>query len=128
MGLDNWQALDAIRYDDDEEMAFEYVRDVRERPIIREDSWMGSETSGTTFVNDIEVTNGAALTIESGTTIRLAARARLIIQDGASLIIQRGVRVELGPGSGVDAEGDVRLPDGGEDPFVNVDGNVPPLE
>ena len=128
MALDNWQALDDIRQEDDEEMAFEYVRDVRERPIIRDDSWMGSETSGSTFVNDIVVTNGAALTIESGTTIRLAGRARLIVHDRASLVVERGVRIELGPGSGVDAEGDVRLPEGGEDPFVNIDSNVPPLE
>ena len=117
MEPDNWQAIDDIRYDDGNKASFEYIGDIRQRPIIREDSWMGAETSGTAFNNDIIVTSGAALTIESGTTIRLGGRARLVVQEGARLVVEPGALVELGPGSGVDAEGDVELPGNGEDPF-----------
>jgi hypothetical protein len=123
MEAGNWQALDDIRPSGGPggEMAFDYVADVRIRPIIREDSWMGAETSGTSFRSDIVVEDGARLTITAGTIIRLTERADLIVEEGATLTIERGARVEFGTGSSLVADGDVVTAESGEDAFVGIE-------
>lgn len=119
----NWQALDDIRPTGRSagEMTFDYVSDIRERPIIRADSWMGAETSGTRFRSDLVVMSGAKLTIEAGTVVYLAGGADLIVSDGATLSFERGARVVLGPGSSVVAHGTVIPSNRDEDPFVRSD-------
>lgn len=128
MEPDNWQALDDIRYRGDDEMSFEYVPDIRDRPIIREDSWMGPETAGSTFVRDVRVENGAVLTIRSDTAIRLAEGANLVIEESASLVMEPRARIELEPGSSVDARGAVITPEDGDVPFVDVSTGAPPRD
>ncbi len=120
----NWQALDDIRMTGGSsgEMAFDYIVDVRERPVIREDSWMGAETSGTRFRSNILVMDGARLTIEAGTEIHLAEGADLIVSGEGTLAFEREARVVLGPGSSVENRGTILLPDGEDAHFVRSDG------
>lgn len=118
----SWQGLDNIRSSGpDGEVSFEYVADVRARPIIREDSWMGAETSGTRFRADIVVKQRAELTISAGTVIRLVQGADLIVEEAGTLKIESGARVELGLESSVVARGTIVRPEGGEDPFVRIE-------
>jgi hypothetical protein len=82
---EHFQAVDNIRYSGGwhNEMAFDYVRDFRQRPVIREDSWMGRETSGFEFTADVVVTHGATLTIE--TDVRISSS--LLIEEGSTVVV-----------------------------------------
>ena len=88
----NWFAIDRIRYtgDSDSTMAFEFVPDIRraEEIVLRQDSWMGAETSGTTFRQPVRVEPGATLTVVSGTRITFAGG--LVVERGAEFVCERG--------------------------------------
>ncbi len=103
----SWQALDRIRYTGASggEMAFDYVEDFRQRPVLREDAWMGDETRGTTFTAPLVVTAGSTLRI--GTTLSVAERLR--VEPGSTVIVEAGAEVIMLPGSVVDLAFGARL-------------------
>jgi hypothetical protein len=109
----HFQAIDNIRYSGGpgNEMAFDYVRDFRQRPVIREDSWMGPETSGFEFTGDMLVTGGSTLTI--GTDVRVASA--LVIDEGSTvvvtgqLILTQSSVLKMAPGSCLTGSGQVTL-------------------
>ncbi len=103
----SWQALDRIRYTGSPsgEIAFDYVEDFRQRPVIREDAWMGDETRGTTFTAPLVVTAGSTLNL--GTTLSVAERLR--VESGSTVIVGAGAEVTLLPGSVVDLAAGARL-------------------
>jgi hypothetical protein len=90
----DWQALDRIRYADDGSgaMQFDVVPDIRDRPVIRDTSWMGEETRGTTFDAPVIVTRGATLHVET----MLSLADGLVVEPGGTVVVE--------------SEGDVRLP------------------
>ncbi len=77
----SWQAVDNIRYVSGSSgpVEFDYIADFRAAPIIREDSWIGAETSGETITGDLIVEAGATLTIEPGTTLKFASGKGIIV-------------------------------------------------
>ncbi len=106
----SWQAVDDIRYvvgDPDSTIAFDFYADFRAAPVvfIRADSWMGNETGGTVFPNEVRVTDGATLTVQSG--IYLAFVGGLVVDEGARLEVASGATLAFGPGSRLIAEGDL---------------------
>ena len=88
----NWFAIDRIRYtgDADSTMAFEFIPDIRQANeiVLREDSWMGAETSGTVFRQPVRVEPGATLTVEAGTRVTFAGG--LVVPPGARFVCERG--------------------------------------
>ncbi len=94
---DNFQAILNIRYTGhaDGEMAFDYVRDFRRRPVIEEDSWIGDETAGYDFDDLFVVTNASVLTIDT----RLTFSDTLRLETGSTVVIGSGGRLELPAGS-----------------------------
>ena len=88
----NWFAIDRIRYtgDADSTMAFDFVADVRRAPeiVIRDDSWMGAETSGTTFRQPVRVAPGATLTVEA--PARVAFAGGLAVEEAGRFVCERG--------------------------------------
>ena len=81
----NWQAIDDIRFSGapNNEMAFDYIEDFRTQPTIREDSWIGDETDGFTFVDALTVTNESILTLEANT---LTFQDDVLIDDHSQII------------------------------------------
>lgn len=104
----SWQALDDVRYAGDGVLRFDYVEDVRRGMVIREDSWMGPESSGAVFRGDVRVARRAVLHVTEGTVIRFEGGADLVVEEGALLRLGRGAAIELGPGSEI--VGDVTGP------------------
>lgn len=120
-----WFALDRIRYvpdDRDSTMQFDFVVDVRQRPsfltagnpwpVIRVDSWIGPESTGLVFENEVFVERGATLHIGADTlsnafsgsftslgAVQITFRRGLRLEDGAQLIV--------GPDSEVIVEGGI---------------------
>ena len=121
-----WFAIDRIRYvpnDPDSTMLFDFVADARQRPqflakgnpwpVFREDSWMGPESGGLVFRDEVLVERGATLyigaddvlsdslagrhaslgalriTFENG--LRMEDGARLIVGPEAEIVVGRGV-------------------------------------
>ncbi len=70
----SWKAVDNIRYERGSSgpIIFDFIEDFRARPTIREDSWIGKETSGEIIRGNLIVESGAVLTIEPGTELRFA--------------------------------------------------------
>lgn len=93
----NWQALDRIRTTEDAggTMLFDYLADLRTRPVIRAASWMGDETRGTVFTAPVVVTDGSTLHVE--TTVTFAAGLR--VDPGAAVVIEAGAEVFLPAGA-----------------------------
>jgi hypothetical protein len=100
-----FQAIDSIRYTGGPggEMAFDYLRDFRDRPIIREDSWMGNETRDFRFTADVIVTNGSTLTIE--TDVRIAGRLK--VDSGSRVVVNGSVLLEAGAVLEMEAQSEV---------------------
>ena len=98
--IPTWQALDRIRYTGtaDGEMAFDYIEDFRQRPVIREEAWMQDETRGYTFTAPLTVTGGS--TLHSGTTLSVARVLR--VESGSTVMIEAGADITLLPGSILD--------------------------
>lgn len=92
-----WDALDRIRTSDDagQTMVFDYLADIREQPIIRENSWMGDETRGTVFNEPVVVTNGSTLHIETMLTLGDG----LIVEPGATVIFETDAEATLPEGA-----------------------------
>ncbi len=110
-----WHAIDDIRYAPGPEKAiiFDFVADARERPLIREASWMGAESEGIAFAGGIEVVDRSTLHIEgdivvSG-TMRVGPGSTLDIAAGASLRVTPEGRLHLSPGSAIVLAGDLIL-------------------
>ncbi len=96
----SWQALDRIHYTGAPggEMAFDYVEDFRQRPVIRQDSWIGDETRSHTFEAPIVVTDTSTLHVE--TTLSVAKKLR--VEPGATVVIEAGADLTLPVGSVLD--------------------------
>lgn len=96
----SWQAIDDIRYlsGTDDTMAFEYIADFRHRPVIRADSWIGNETEGHVFEQEVVVKRGT--TLHLGTALTLSRGIR--IEPYATVIIEENAQVTLGPDSVLD--------------------------
>lgn len=103
----NFQAIDNIRYTGEAngEMAFDYIKDFRERPIIREDSWMGAETAGYDFESDVTVRDSSVLTINTALHFSSALR----IEGGSTVVIDAEGDVVLKGGSTLDMADHTRL-------------------
>ncbi|MDX1548682.1 MAG: hypothetical protein R3247_16920 [Rhodothermales bacterium] len=93
----SWQALDRIRYAGtaSRAMAFDYIADARQRPIVRRTSWMGAETRGVTFEAPLVVTDRATLHVED--TVAVAGALR--VEPGARVVVAPGGDLRLLPGS-----------------------------
>lgn len=91
-----WAAIDAIRYlgDADSTIVFDFYADLRTAPtvFIRADSWMGPETDGYVFPNEVRVTNGATLTIEAGTEVTFVGG--LVIDPGANVVYEKDTALD----------------------------------
>ena len=82
-----WVAIDHIRESDSSDILFDFYSDFREHPIIREDSWMGSETENYQFDGPVLVSNQSTLHIESnlsfGGILRVETNSTLHIAEGS---------------------------------------------
>ena len=111
----NWFAVTNITYDSgggssssksgnpDSTLYFDFDADVRDGFTITEDSWMGGETSGTTFTGAITVSDGAVLTLERDTDLSFAAG--LYVDAGSALVVEEGAVLRFAPGEGLYAYG-----------------------
>jgi hypothetical protein len=123
-----WFAIDNIRYADDQRtVLFDYVEDYRQRPVVRRDSWMGAETSGTNF-GDIRITNESTLTVAGDIRVsgllEVDPRARLVVAPSGRLTLSEGARIQIASGAelvvaGRVAGGALRVQTGG---MVRTDG------
>lgn len=104
-----WAAIDNIRYTGgaNGEMAFDYVEDFRTQPIIRADSWIGTEVASYTFNSSILVKSGATLTVTSNATLNFGINADLVVEDGAQLIVKPGVTMNFAQGGELQAYGEI---------------------
>ncbi|WP_412068283.1 hypothetical protein [Rubrivirga sp. IMCC43871] len=70
----NWFGITQIRDHADGAMSFDVVADVRRQPVVEitVDSWMGAETSGTTFRQPVRVASGATLRVWEGAAVTFA--------------------------------------------------------
>lgn len=95
-----WHALDRIRHTGAAggAMAFDYLEDFRQNPVIREDSWIGEETRGYTFTAPLVVTG--ASTLHLGTALSIANRLR--VEPGATVLVEAGAEVTLPARSVID--------------------------
>lgn len=93
----SWAAIDNIRVDDNDPttLQFDYYRDFREHPVIREDSWMGPHLNGYIFQSAVEVINQRTLYIEGDITIA----GELTLYSGASVVIAEGAQLHMVEGS-----------------------------
>ncbi|MFQ5569117.1 MAG: hypothetical protein ACE5G0_05550 [Rhodothermales bacterium] len=111
----DWQAIDRIRYTGASggEMAFDYIDDVRTRPFIREDSWIGDETRDYTFEAPMIVTNKSTLRIGTsiipGKTLRVDPGATVVIEAGADVLIPHISTLDLAYGATLIVEGRLTL-------------------
>lgn len=89
----SWQAVENIRYTNsaDNAITFDYVADFRNRPIFREDSWIGQETVDYVFAGPVLVTNNSTLHIS---TI-LSFTQQLRIESGSTVVVAEGANVSL---------------------------------
>jgi hypothetical protein len=89
----SWAAVDSIRYvpnDPDSAMAFDFYANYLDpgagnQTVIRADSWMGAETSDSTFARPVVVTNGATLTIWQSADINFSQG--ITVHPGARLAV-----------------------------------------
>jgi hypothetical protein len=97
---------------------FDFYHDYRLASIIniRADSWIGPETSGTTFGREVRVRPGATLTVAGGTQLTFASG-----QDDARLIVEEGAKVVIEPGASIAFTTDAALANFGE---LVVQGNT----
>lgn len=102
-----WAAIDAVRYlgDADSTIVFDFYEDFRAAPAvaIRADSWMGRRTHGAVFENEVRVTEGAALTVEAGTSLTFGGG--VVVEEGARLTVEEGAVLRLGAGRRADVYG-----------------------
>lgn len=96
----DWIAIDNITESDQskEVLEFDFYSDFRQYPIIREDSWMGQETSGYVFDNPVQVINMSTLRIDS----EIGISRKLTIDTGSTLVLGVNSVLELNPGSVMD--------------------------
>ncbi len=106
-----WFAVDNIRYvaGPDSTILFDFWADFRTAPTValRADSWMGAETSNTTFPTLVRVTNEATLTIEAGTA--LTFDSGLTVDAGSRLVVEAGATLRFGPGTKLTGNGRVEI-------------------
>ena len=102
-----WAAIDAVRYlgDADSTIVFDFYEDFRAAPAvaIRADSWMGRRTHGAVFENEVRVTEGAALTVEAGTSLTFGGG--VVVEEGARLTVEEGAVLRLGADRRADVYG-----------------------
>jgi hypothetical protein len=91
-----WMAVDDIRNagSGSQRMAFEFIPDFRQQPIIRSDSWIEQGADGT-IPGDVIVERGATLHIVAGS--RVSFEGRLTIEAGAEVVVEQGASVTFGP-------------------------------
>jgi hypothetical protein len=102
-----FQAIDNIHYlhGDHGDIAFDYIKDIRKHPIIREDSWIGPETTRYDFSSDVVVTNTSVLTLDTW----LDFSSTLRIEEGSSVIINAGGHIVLKGDGFLDMADNTRL-------------------
>ena len=111
----SWQAIDRIRYTGAPggEMAFDYVKDFRQRPVIRQESWIGDETRSHTFEVPLVVTDASTLHVETALSIteklRVEPGATVVIEAGADLTLTARSVLDLAWNATVIVEGHLRL-------------------
>ena len=76
----SWQAIDGIRSAGGTDLQFDYIRDFRLRPILREDSWIGMESSGIILREDLIVQEGVTLSIQEGVTLKFAPGKGIVVR------------------------------------------------
>ncbi len=95
----NWFALADVRPTGqaDGSMAVTVVADVRVQPqiVVSVDSWMGAETSGTTFAAPVTVARGATLRVWQSASVTFAGG--LSVEPGAAFVCEPGATC-AGPG------------------------------
>ena len=110
-----WHAIDNIRYDSESPttMRFDFYKDFRTAPTIREDSWIGSETSDYEFTNTITVSNSSTLTISAdltvSTSLRIDTNSRVRIDSTATVHLSPDSALRLKHGSILEVEGTLIL-------------------
>lgn len=107
----SWVAIDNITNlgNPDSTMKFDFYSDYRDAALvaIRADSWMGEETSGSVFANEVRVMNGATLTIDANTELEFASG--LTVEKGAELIIHNGAELAFGTDALLDVLGTISV-------------------
>ena len=96
----DWIAIDNIKEAEksNKALAFDFYTDFRLSPVIREDSWMGQETSGYVFENSIRVVDMSTLHIASN----IGVSRNLIIETGSTVTIGPDSVLDMNPGSVLD--------------------------
>lgn len=104
---DDFKAIDNIDYSGGKngEMAFDYVADFRERPVIREDSKIGAETAGYEFSTDVVVTGESVLSLNT----TLAFSSVLRVERGSEVVIGSEGDVWMKAGSTLEMEDSTRV-------------------
>ena len=93
-GSASWVALDDIRYTGNgTEMAFELVRDFRRRPIVRENSRIGKESSGIELLGQVWVGQGVELTVGDADVLMVGG---LRVDRDARVVIEKEATVRIG--------------------------------
>ena len=114
--IPSWQAIDSIRVNALGEAEFVYYHDFRlaAEVVIRDDSWMSSETNNYVFSSPVRVTDGAVLRVETGTTVEFVGG--LIVEDGGEFVCD--------PGADCVLDGDVQVTDDGSCILIEMDASV----
>jgi hypothetical protein len=108
-----WVAIDDIRETADRAIRFDVLIDFRERPIVREESWIGRESDEEIFTAPILVRDRSTLHVGSDVTIagplRVAPGSTLHIGAGGALRIAATGRIHLAPSARLSIEGTLLL-------------------
>ena len=111
----NWVALDHIRFSEmgDSTLVFDFYADFRNKPVIREDSWIGNESTGIQINGPFVIQDES--TVHLNTEITVAGplvvdnTSILHINTNATLNIPRASVLEIKKGSQVHIEGTLRI-------------------
>ncbi len=111
----DWQAVDDIRYagDASRTLTFDVHADFRLRPVIRQDSWIGSETKGYVFRVPFRVTGRSTLVLDTpltfAGTLRLDAGTTVVLDAGADVTLATGSVLDLKAGTTLHVKGVLTL-------------------
>jgi hypothetical protein len=111
--LPRWHAIDDLRGDGDQGIAFDYIEDFRLDTVIRSDSWMTHESANQAFGTGLRITNRATLSLAAA----IRTSGRVTVESGSTLIVEelgllsldeRSV-LDVRPGGTLDIRGVVEI-------------------
>ena len=87
-----WTAIDKIEDQEGQKISFDLIPDFRDRPIIREESWITADHDSLNLTETLLVTEGATLSLDK---TRVFA-STISVDKQSSLIIDADSRLEVG--------------------------------